>query len=160
MSYCSYLCGFFFFNCNKKNYPVFVWYLHNAGWHSVSLRNAGLFLLQLWTICPSTNWKLAHFSGANALPLRPIGVIALLGASWPFRPLSHITVFGHDTGLEGHWQCLLRAQAKEHKSNVRYEILPKHLLESIPLFSKAYSIFCVFKFNIVWLLWIRQKTKQ
>lgn len=89
----------------------FVQYLHNAGWNSISLGAAGLLLLQLWTVTSLTTWELAHFSGANALSIGPVGVIALLGASRPFRPFSHIAIFSHDAGLEGDWQYLLRAQA-------------------------------------------------
>lgn len=107
---------------------VFVWYLHNAGWHSISLGAAVLLLLQLWTICSSTNWELAHFSGASALPFGPIGVVALLGASWPFGPLSRIAVFGHDAGLEGHWQRLLRAQAGDDKMKLKYfKVLERYM---------------------------------
>jgi len=93
-----------------------VGYLHDAGRHSVPLGAAGLLLLQLWTIGSAIDRKLAYFLGADALPLGPVGVVALLGASRPFRPISHVAVFGHDAGLEGDQQRLLRAQAGEEKT--------------------------------------------
>lgn len=89
-------------------------YLRNAGWYHVTLGGAGLLLLQLWTIYSSTHRELGHFSSASPHRLGTGEVIALLGASRPFGPFSHITVFGYHTSLEGHRQSLLRAQAVEH----------------------------------------------
>lgn len=106
------------FSFEQSSYATyFTQYLHDAGWHSVSLWTTRLLFLQLWTIGPSTNWKLADFSRSSALSFGPIGLVTLLGASWPFRPLSDIAVFGNDAGLESHWHFLLGAQTGERTRN-------------------------------------------
>lgn len=106
------------FSFEQSNYATYcTQYLHDAGQHSVSLWTTRLLFLQLWTIGPSTNWKLANFSCSSALSFGPVGLVALLGASWPFRPLSDIAVFGNDAGLESHWHFLLGAQTEEGRRN-------------------------------------------
>lgn len=81
--------------------------LHDAGRHSVSLWAARFLFLQRWTTSSSTDGELADFPCSNSLPLGPVGLITLLGASGPFRPLCHITVFDDHAGLERHWHFLL-----------------------------------------------------
>lgn len=106
------------FSFEQSNYATYLaQYLHDAGRHSVSLWTTGLLFLQLWTIGPSTNRKLANFSRSSALSFGPVGLVALLGASWPFRPLGDIAVFGNDAGLESHWHFLLGAQTEEGRRN-------------------------------------------
>lgn len=94
-------------------------YVRDAGVHAVSLGAAGLCLLQLWTGCPTAYWELAEPSGARALSLGPVGVVAVLGAGGPFGPLAHHAVFGHDAGLEGERRGLLRAHAAGHEQIIR-----------------------------------------
>lgn len=86
-------------------------HLHNTRWHRFSFRTACLVLFQFRTLGPSSNGELTHFSRAGPLTLGPVGVIALLRASRPFRPVGRVAVFGYDARLVGHWQRLMRTQA-------------------------------------------------
>lgn len=90
--------------------PVFL-YSRSTEDSSIPLRQTGFFLLQFWTFLFSSNWKLPDSPCPYTSACGGCDVVACFWTWAPFRPLGHLALFGDHTGLEGHGQFLLLAEA-------------------------------------------------